>query len=339
MVFFKKTVGVMVVIVLGVITAWAEGSSDDQAPKVLRIAHDSQENTALHQAYLYFQELVEADEELANIEVEIFPAGQLGSANEMFDTVQQGNLEMTSPATVLLSNSIPEFNVLDIFYLFDSVEHAHRFYDGPGGMRLLEAFDDVGLHGMGFGEVGMRNFSNSREPIESLESLEGLKVRGYNPIQIAAWQAAGAAPIPMNWGEVFTSLQQGLLDGQESAVGSMYTARFFEAQDYISLTEHVYTNYVYVMNKGFWDSLTDTEQSALDAAVKQMIVRQRELAEQFSGDYLQLMVDAGVKVNTVSAQFKEELRRALNEPNYDTMRDLTGPELFDSILEEVEKAR
>ena len=339
MVFFKKTVGVMVVIVLGMMTAWAEGSSDDQGPKVLRIAHDSQENTALHQAYLYFQELMEADEELANIEVEIFPAGQLGSANEMFDTVQQGNLEMTSPATVLLSNSIPEFNVLDIFYLFDSVEHAHRFYDGPGGMRLLEAFDDVGLHGMGFGEVGMRNFSNSREPIESLESLEGLKVRGYNPIQIAAWQAAGAAPIPMNWGEVFTSLQQGLLDGQESAVGSMYTARFFEAQDYISLTEHVYTNYVYVMNKGFWDSLTDTEQSALDAAVKQMIVRQRELAEQFSGDYLQLMVDAGVKVNTVSAQFKEELRRALNEPNYDTMRDLTGPELFDSILEEVEKAR
>lgn len=339
MVFFKKTVGVMVVIVLGVMTAWAEGSSDDQGPKVLRIAHDSQENTALHQAYLYFQELVEADEELANIEVEIFPAGQLGSANEMFDTVQQGNLEMTSPATVLLSNSIPEFNVLDIFYLFDSVEHAHRFYDGPGGMRLIEAFDDVGLHGMGFGEVGMRNFSNSREPIESLESLEGLKVRGYNPIQIAAWQAAGAAPIPMNWGEVFTSLQQGLLDGQESAVGSMYTARFFEAQDYISLTEHVYTNYVYVMNKGFWDSLTDTEQSALDAAVKQMIVRQRELAEQFSGDYLQLMVDAGVQVNTVSAQFKEELRRALNEPNYDTMRDLTGPELFDSILEEVEKAR
>lgn len=337
--FFKKTVGVMVVIVLGVMTAWAEGSSDDQGPKVLRIAHDSQENTALHQAYLYFQELVEADEELANIEVEIFPAGQLGSANEMFDTVQQGNLEMTSPATVLLSNSIPEFNVLDIFYLFDSLEHAHRFYDGPGGMRLLEAFDDVGLHGMGFGEVGMRNFSNSREPIESLESLEGLKVRGYNPIQIAAWQAAGAAPIPMNWGEVFTSLQQGLLDGQESAVGSMYTARFFEAQDYISLTEHVYTNYVYVMNKGFWDSLTDTEQSALDTAVKQMIVRQRELAEQFSGDYLQLMVDAGVKVNTVSAQFKEELRRALNEPNYDTMRDLTGPELFDSILEEVEKAR
>ena len=339
MVFFKKTVGVMVVIVLGMMTAWAEGSSDDQGPKVLRIAHDSQENTALHQAYLYFQELMEADEELANIEVEIFPAGQLGSANEMFDTVQQGNLEMTSPATVLLSNSIPEFNVLDIFYLFDSVEHAHRFYDGPGGMRLLEAFDDVGLHGMGFGEVGMRNFSNSREPIESLESLEGLKVRGYNPIQIAAWQAAGAAPIPMNWGEVFTSLQQGLLDGQESAVGSMYTARFFEAQDYISLTEHVYTNYVYVMNKGFWDSLTDTEQSALDAAVKQMIVRQRELAEQFSGDYLQLMVDAGVQVNTVSAQFKEELRRALNEPNYDTMRDLTGPELFDSILEEVEKAR
>ena len=138
---------------------------------------------------------------------------------------------------------------------------------------------------------------------------------------------------------MFTSLQQGLLDGQESAVGSMYTARFFEAQQYISLTEHVYTNYVYVMNGAFWDALTATEQSALDAAVKRMIAKQRELAAEFSDNYLQLMKDAGVEVNTVSPEFKAELRRVLNEPNYDTMRDLTGPELFDSILEAVEAAR
>ena len=324
----SRKIGALVLsIALAALPVWAEGSSEDSDSKVLRIGHDSQENTALHQGYLYFQEQVAADDDLANIEVQIFPAGQLGSANEMFDTVQQGNLEMTSPATVLLSNSIPAFNVLDLFYLFDSVE------------RLLEAFESVGMHGFGYGEVGMRSFSNSREPIDSLASLDGLKVRGYNPIQIAAWQATGAAPIPMNWGEVFTSLQQGLLDGQESAVGSMYTARFFEAQQYISLTEHVYTNYVYVMNGAFWDALTATEQSALDAAVKRMIVRQRELAAEFSDNYLQLMKDAGVEVNTVSPEFKAELRRVLNEPNYDTMRDLTGPELFDAILEAVETAR
>ena len=337
---YSRTIGALVLsVALAALPVWAEGSSEDSDSKVLRIGHDSQENTALHQGYLYFQEQVAADDDLANIEVQIFSAGQLGSANEMFDTVQQGNLEMTSPATVLLSNSIPAFNVLDLFYLFDSVEHAHRFYDGPGGARLLEAFESVGMHGFGYGEVGMRSFSNSREPIDSLESLDGLKVRGYNPIQIAAWQATGAAPIPMNWGEVFTSLQQGLLDGQESAVGSMYTARFFEAQQYISLTEHVYTNYVYVMNGAFWDALTATEQSALDAAVKRMIAKQRELAAEFSDNYLQLMKDAGVEVNTVSPEFKAELRRVLNEPNYDTMRDLTGPELFDSILEAVEAAR
>ena len=339
MIFFKKALGAVFLAAFAAAAGWPEGSPDDQGSKVLRIGHDSQENAALHQAYLYFQEQVEADEALADIEVQIFPAGQLGSANELFDTVQQGNLEMTSPATVLLSNSIPQFTVLDLFYLFDSVEHAHRFYDGQGGRRLLDVLEDVGLHGFGYGEVGMRNFSNSRQPIDSLESLDGLKVRGYNPIQISAWQAAGAAPIPMNWGEVFTSLQQGLLDGQESAVGSMYTARFFEAQKYISLTEHVYTNYVYVMNKAFRDSLSAEQQSALDAAAERMIVKQRELAEEFSGNYLQLMKDAGVEVNTVSSQFKEELRQVLNEPNYGAMRNLTGPELFDYILEEVEKAR
>ena len=336
MVLLKKTIGAAILIAL---VAMIGCAPKEQEQKILRIGHDSQENTALHQAYLYFQEQVEADDDLADIKIQIYPAGQLGSTNEMFDTVQQGNLEMTAPATVLLSNSMPEFNVLDLFYLFDSVEHAQRFYDGPGGQRLLEVFEGVGIHGLGYGEVGMRSFSNSIRPIDSLESLKGLKVRGYSPVQIAAWQGTGAAPIPMNWSEVFTSLQQGLLDGQESAVGSMYTARFFEAQKYISLTEHVYTNYVYVVNKAFWDSLTDTEQSALEGHMRQMIVRQRELAEEFSNNYLELMKDAGLEVNTVNREFKEELRRILNEPNYDRMRELTGPELFDSILEEVEKAR
>ncbi len=311
-----------------------------QEKKVLRIGHDSQENSALHQAFLFLQERVQESEDL-DLEVQIFPAAQLGNAKELFDTVQQGNLEMTAPATVLLSSSIPEFNVFDVFYLFDSAEHAYRSYDGEAGQALLKVLEPLGLHGFGYMEVGMRSMSNSRAPITTLDDLAGLKIRAAsNPLQIAAWDSAGAAPIPMSFGEIFTSLQQGLLDGQESAVGSMYTQRFFEAQKYISLTEHIYTNYLLVMNKPFWDSLSAAEQTALDGIAKETIVKQRELAAALSAEYLELMKsEGGIEVNTVSDEFKQALSERLNGPTQAQVRELTGAELYDFVIDAVDKAR
>ena len=335
----KKLMLLLAAISLVLPGLFAGGQSSKSDTKVIRLGHDSQENTALHQAFVYFKEKIEAQPEL-KLSVEIYPARQLGGAKEMFDTTQQGNLDMTPPATVLLASDIPEFNVLDKFYLFDSEAHAHRFYDGPGGKKLLEVLEPLGLHGLGYMEVGLRSFSNSRSPIEQVDDLKGLKIRAAsNPLQIAAWKGGGAAPIPMAWGEIFTSLQQGLLDGQESAVGSMYTARFFEAQKYISLTEHIYTNYLWVVNKMFWDSLTDSQRTAVNAIAKDTIAEQRKLAAKYSADYLDKMVGAGLKVNRVSPEFKAELSKRLNGPVDAQVKKLTGAALHDFVMAEVEKAR
>ncbi len=323
------------------IFAFASGNEDtSNNEKVLRVGHDSQENSALHQAFLFFKEKVESNPEL-NIAVEIYPAAQLGGAKELFDTVQQGNLETTASATVLLSSSIPEFNVLDVFYLFDSIEHAHASLDGPAGQRLLQVLEPLGLHGFGYMEVGMRNMSNSRNPIRSVEDLKGLKIRAAsNPLQIAAWKSAGAAPIPMAFGEIFTSLQQGLLDGQESAISSMYTQRFFEAQKYISMTEHIYTNYLWVINKTFWDSLNEQEQAALDAIAKETIQEQRNIAAQFNNSYLEkLKSEGGMVVNQVDSSVKAQLSEKLNAPTQEEIEKLTGSELYNFVITEIDNAR
>ena len=336
----KKIILFFAVVLLIAPSMFAGGQSGKKdGTKVIRLGHDSQENTALHQAFVYFKEKIETMPEL-KLSVEIYPAAQLGGAKELFDTTQQGNLDMTAPATVLLAPDIPEFNVLDKFYLFDSEEHAHRFYDGPGGQKLLEVLKPLGIHGLGYMEVGLRSFSNSRNAIQQVDDLKGLKIRAAsNPLQIAAWKSGGAAPIPMAWGEIFTSLQQGLLDGQESAIGSMYTARFFEAQKYISFTEHIYTNYLWVVNKKFWDSLTDSQRSAINSIGKETIAEQRKLAAEYSADYLDKMVAAGLEANRVSAEFKAELSQKLNSPVDAEVKKLTGAELYDFVMMEVDKAR
>ena len=191
----------------------------------IRLAHDSKESSPLHRALMAFEQRVESDSR-GEIQVELYPGAQLGGVRETTEMVRQGNLQMTAGASVLLTSIVPEFNVLDIFYLFRDAAHAHRALDHPdvGGL-LLDAMASKGLKGLGYMEVGFRSITSSKRPITALADIEGLKIRAAaNPIQIDAWRALGAAPTPLSWGEIFTSLQQGLINTQESAVYSVYAS-------------------------------------------------------------------------------------------------------------------
>lgn len=191
----------------------------------IRLAHDSKESSPLHRALMAFEQRVESDSG-GEIQVELYPGAQLGGVRETTEMVRQGNLQMTAGASVLLTSIVPEFNVLDIFYLFRDAAHAHRALDHPdvGGL-LLDAMASKGLEGLGYMEVGFRSITSSKRPITALADIEGLKIRAAaNPIQIDAWRALGAAPTPLSWGEIFTSLQQGLINTQESAVYSVYAS-------------------------------------------------------------------------------------------------------------------
>ena len=304
-----------------------------RAGNVIRIAHDSKESSPLHRALLLFEQQVETDSQ-GEIVVEIYPARQVGGVRETTELVQQGNLQMTVGASVLLTSIVPEFNVLDMFYLFRDVEHAHRALDSDeiGGL-LLKAMENKGFHGLGFMEVGFRSITSNKRSINTFADLNGLKIRAAsNPAQIEAWKSVGTAPTPLSWGEIFTSLQQGLINTQESSIYSIYAERFYEAQKYLSLTDHIYTNYVWFVNKVFWDGLNDQQQAIIIRASKSTITKQRILAAELNSQIIGVLEENGMRINVVDAGVRAEMKLSMNTAVYDVLRNKTGPKLFDDIF-------
>lgn len=307
------------------------------ASNVIRLAHDSQETSPVHKAMLYFEQELESRSQ-GEIEVEIYPARQLGDVRETTELVQQGNLQMTFGASVLLAPYVPEFNVLDVFYLFENEAQAHKALDSQNiGQPLLNAMESKGFHGLGFMEVGFRSVTNNKQPISTIEDLKGLKIRSAsNPTQISAWKSVGTAPTPLSWGEIFTSLQQGLINAQESSVYSIYAERFYEAQEYLSLTNHIYTNYVLFMNKPFWDSLPPEQQALINEVSKETIAKQRQLAAKQNKDVIKDLEAKGMTVNTVSPEVQSKMKEQMNAAVYQDLREKTGENLFDSLIAEIE---
>ena len=306
---------------------------ESRASNVIRFAHDSKEDSPLHRALLLFEQQVETDSQ-GEIKVEIYPARQVGGVQETTELVQQGNLQMTVGASVLLTSIVPEFNVLDMFYLFRDVEHAHSALDSDAiGGLLLQAMENKGFHGLGFMEVGFRSITSNKRSINTFADLNGLKIRAAsNPAQIAAWKSVGTAPTPLSWGEIFTSLQQGLINTQESSIYSIYAERFYEAQEYLSLTDHIYTNYVWFMNKDFWDGLTGQQQAIINRASKSAIAEQRVLAAELNSQIISVLEDSGMQINVVDAEVRAEMKLIMNKAVYDDLRKKTGAKLFDDIF-------
>ncbi|WP_339386581.1 TRAP transporter substrate-binding protein [Vibrio caribbeanicus] len=317
---------------------FALSSMNTFASNVIRLAHDSQETSPVHKAMLYFEKEIEARSN-GKLEVEIYPARQLGDVRETTELVQQGNLQMTFGASVLLSPYVPEFNVLDLFYLFDNREQAHKALDSEKiGKPLLNAMNSKGFHGLGFMELGFRSITNNKRPINSLDDLKGLKIRSAsNPTQISAWKSVGTAPTPLSWGEIFTSLQQGLINAQESSIYSIFAERFYEAQKYLSLTNHMYSNYVLFMNKEFWDSLPAEQQALISEVSKSTIAKQREFAGEQNQNVIKDLKSKGMMVNVVPDEVRSIMKAEMNGAIYQDLRSKTGEALFDKVVAEIER--
>ncbi|WP_258186377.1 TRAP transporter substrate-binding protein [Vibrio sp. ZF 223] len=206
------------------------------------------------------------------------------------------------------------------------------------GKPLLNSMKSKGFHGLGFMEVGFRSITNNKQPINSIEDLNSLKIRSAsNPTQISAWKSVGTAPTPLSWGEIFTSLQQGLINSQESAVYSIYAERFYEAQEYLSLTNHIYTNYVLFMNKEFWDSLPSDQQALINEVSQETIAVQRDLAAKQNQEVIKELEAKGMTVNVVPTDVRAQMKEKMNAAVYQELRSKTGEALFDSVITEIEQ--
>src|SRR5262249_2216816 len=200
--------------------------------------------------------------------VQTFYSGALGAERESVEGVQLGTLDLTLTSTGPLPNFVPDVAILDIPFLFRDYAHARAVLDGPIGQELLAKFPAKGMVGLAWGENGFRHMTNSKRPVNLPEDLKGLKMRTMeNPIHIEAYRQFGILPTPMAFTEVFTALQQGTVDGQENPLSVITSAKLDQVQKYLSLTGHVYSPAVFLMNKAQWDKLSDADKQAfLDAA-------------------------------------------------------------------------
>lgn len=318
-------------------TCWAATAVHAQ---VIRIAHDNQLDTPLHKSLVQFKNELENQSDLG-LQVEIYEGGQLGGVAEVTDMVQNNNMQMTAAASVLLAPYIPEFNVLDLFFLFDDEAHAHRVLDSDtGGMALLDAMAPRGFKGLGFGEVGFRHMTSNLGPINDEETLARVRLRSAdNPMQIAAWRSVDATPIPLAWGEIYTSLQQNLINSQESAAFSVFSERFYEVQSHMTQSGHIYTNFVWFMNAGFFNRLSEAQQQAVLEAADRAIDYQRELALESNTNVVGQLEDLGVEVSVMPDSLKAVMAEKMNGAVRNQLRERTGPALFDQVIDTVERLR
>ncbi len=261
--------------------------------------------------------------------VQTFYSSALGAERESVEGVQLGTLDLTLTSTGPLPNFVPDVAILDIPFLFRDYAHARAVLDGPIGQELLTKFPAKGMVGLAWAENGFRHMTNSKRPVNVPEDLRGLKMRTMeNPIHIEAYRQFGILPTPMAFTEVFTALQQGTVDGQENPLSVITAAKLDQVQKYLSLTGHVYSPAIFLMNKAQWDKLSQADKQAfLDAATEAVKANRARVDE----DERKAVADLRAKGMTVAENVDKAKFQAALEPVYADFAKRFGQENIDRI--------
>ncbi len=261
--------------------------------------------------------------------VQTFYSSALGAERESVEGVQLGTLDLTLTSTGPLPNFVPDVAILDIPFLFRDYAHARAVLDGPIGQELLTKFPAKGMVGLAWAENGFRHMTNSKRPVNGPEDLRGLKMRTMeNPIHIEAYRQFGILPTPMAFTEVFTALQQGTVDGQENPLSVITAAKLDQVQKYLSLTGHVYSPAVFLMNRAQWDKLSQADKQAFLDAAKEAVKANRARVDD---DERKAVADLRAKGMTVDENVDKAKFQAALAPVYTDFAKRFGQENIDRI--------
>lgn len=256
-------------------------------------------------------------------------AGQLGGERDMIEGLQIGSLDIVITSTGPLGNFVPQVYALDLPFLFRDYDHARTVLDGDVGQELLEEINQNQLVGLAWSENGFRHVTNSQRPVLTPADLDGLKLRTMeNRVHMEAFSQMGAAPTPMAFPELFTALQQGVVDGQENPVTVITASNFWEVQSHVSLTGHVYSPAVILASPTLLDSLTDEQRGWFYEAAAASAAATRAEVNRLEDAGVALLRENGMEVITDidKAPFAE-----LAQPAYTVYTDEYGTELVERI--------
>jgi tripartite ATP-independent transporter DctP family solute receptor len=228
----------------------------------------------------------------------IYPSQQLGTERQLIELVQIGSLDMMKTSAAVLENFSPTIKVFGIPYLFKDKDHYYRVLDGSVGEELLNGTEKYWLKGLGYYDSGSRSFYTIDKPLEKPDDLNGLKIRVQeSQTAIDMVKSLGGSPTPISWGELYTALQQGVVDGAENNPPSFYLSRHYEVCKFYTIDEHTAIPDVVLMSTHLWNSLTHEEQKWIKTAVDISVIAQRKLWLASEQESLEAVKAAGVQVS------------------------------------------
>lgn len=299
------------------------------AEVTLKLGHIADPKNPYAQGAQKFADLVK-EKSGGTMEVKVYPSSQLGNQRDLVEGLTLGTVDMTLTSTAVLGNFHEQVAVFDLPFIFRNRSHAFKALDTVG-MEIAKGLEPKGLKVLAYFENGVRNMTNNVRPIRKPEDMKGLKIRVMEqPIYIAMMKALGANPTPMAFGELFTALQKGVVDGQENPAAHIYTKRFFEVQKYISLTEHTYSAEPLVISMITWNKLTPEQQKILQEAANEAKDWQRQLAIDLEQGYWDKIRESG-KCEIITDVDKEAFRKA-TKPVWKQFESKVGKENIEAIV-------
>jgi tripartite ATP-independent transporter DctP family solute receptor len=272
------------------------GCGGDRSVKVLKLAHVLDTSHPVHKGMAFMAERV-AEISAGRMRVDLYPSGQLGQERDLIELLQIGSLAMTKVSTAPLEAFVPEMKIFGIPYVFRDHAHSWKIFNGQIGKKLLLAGEKYFLRGMCYYDAGSRSFYTKERPVNSPADLDGLKIRVMKSnIAVQMVQALGGSPTPIPWGELYTSLQQGVVDGAENNPPSFYLSRHYEVCKYYSIDEHTSVPDILLMSTVVWYSLSEQQQQWLQQAVDESVVFQKKVWKESSEESMQKVQEAGVEI-------------------------------------------
>lgn len=281
-------------------------------------------------------EFADALEKVApgEFDVKFFPNRQLGDEKEMLEGLSFGTLDAAIITNAVIANIAPSFQLNDMPFLFANEQQAYDVLDGPIGQEMMKKLEAKNIVGFGWAEGGFRHMLNNAKPVKTPEDVKGVKYRVMqNPVFVEMFNSLGGNAVPMAWGEVFTAVQQGTIDGLEIPAAVIAANKYPEIVKYLSLTKHTYSAIGVLMSKKTFDKLSPELQEKVREAAKMAIEEQRKKNQANTEEIIASIKEAGMQVNEISdpAAFREMVK-----PVYDQFKPKIGDELFDKALKAVQ---
>lgn len=277
-------------------------SGGDDKEIVINLGSTGTEGTAAVVGLEKFKEEVEKQSN-GKMQVKLHINGSLGGEREVLEAVELGTIEATATSTAVVGNFVEEMGVVDLPFVFRDIEHARKVMNGEVGERIARKLEEKNLKLLTWGETGVRHLTTKATEVKSPEDLKGIKIRTMeNKIHIDAWKALGAEATPMSWTEVYTALQQGVIDAQENPVDVIATGGIDQVQKYLILTGHVYNPYAYNINLDLWKGLSEEQQQILLDAAQKAQQANYEAKDKDEQKYIDQLKNSGMTVVEVEKQ-------------------------------------